>query len=252
MDCNHQLKLFPISLRRTEPAPHDTANCKIVGIGDDGKVYYLKRMQDGHPLMLASEWLATRLAHTIKLPTCPCFAAYLPGSNELVFASQQAQDVASEALWLTTLAREGVLAKLSSAFSQWYAFDLFTHNLDRHIGNYLFHSSPLGMALIGIDFGMALLAEGWPDIPPPVHPNSNTRKTQRLLHSRQPYPILDANDLLIRLGNVPTGWLSDELQSIPDAWMGDILRGNLVQWWEQSRPQRLDLLRRSLADGRFL
>lgn len=252
MDCSHQLKLFPIRLRRTEPAPHDTANCKIVGIGDDGTVYYLKRLQDGHPLVLASEWIATRLAHAINLPTCPCFAAYLPDSEELVFASQQAQDIASEAQWLSTLAQEGMLAKLAPALSQWYAFDLFTHNLDRHLGNYLFRNSPLGMALIGIDFGMALLAEGWPDTPPPIHPNSHTRRVQRQLHSRQPYPIPDADDLLIRLGNVPDAWLGDELQGVPDAWMGGTLRANLVQWWEQSRPQRLDLLRRNLADGRFL
>lgn len=246
-----QGRLFQLTIKRTEPAGYNTADCKTVGVGDDGLLYILKRVGDGHPLIPATEWICTQLADHIGLPVSPCHIAKLPGSSELAFASREEGGVLDFARTLDLLRVPGVLPRHTPMLSRWYAFDLFTHNVDRHLGNFLFRESRLGHVLIGIDFSRALLAEGWPGPRPPL-PICNTRHVQQALHQQAPYPALDACSVIQRLQQVSDDWLGVTLERVPEPWLDDKVRVQLRRWWRGSRHKRLHLLRRHLSSGRYL
>lgn len=246
-----QGRLFQLTIRRTEPAGYNTADCKTVGVGDDGLLYILKRVSDGHPLIPASEWICSQLAEHIGLPVSPSHIARLPGGSELAFASREEGGVIDYARTLDLLKSHDMLKLHAPMLSRWYAFDLFTHNLDRHLGNFLFRESRLGHVLIGIDFSRALLAEGWPTHRPPL-PACNTRHVQKALHQHAPYPTRDAFTVIERLQQVSDDWLGETIERIPAEWLDGKVRPQLRRWWRGSRQKRLHLLRRHLSSGRYL
>lgn len=246
-----QGRLFPLTIRRTEPAAYGTADCTTVGVGDDGMLYILKRVGDAHPLVPASEWICSQLAEHIGLPVSPSHVARLPGSSELAFASREEGGVLDYASTLDLVKNHEMLKRHVPMLSRWYAFDLFTHNVDRHLGNFLFRESRLGHVLIGIDFSRALLTEGWPGPRPPL-PLCNTRHVQRALHQHVPYPASEASAVIERLSRVSDDWLDQTLERVPEPWLDARVRRQLRRWWRGSRHKRLHLLRRHLSSGRYL
>lgn len=243
-----QGRLLPLVIRRIEPAPYGTVQCSLRGQGDDGLTYILKRVGDDHPLSPASEYVCTRLAQQIQLPVCPCHVAQLPG-GEMVFASREEGGIldATDAFRLLTTQ----LAAFAPMLSRWFAFDLFTHNEDRHLNNFIFRAGGMGHVLLGIDFGRALLAADWPSTRPPL-PACNTTHVQQVLHADVPYPAAQALDTIARLGTVDDAWLAGVIREIPDAWLDAKVRRMLTRWWHRHRHKRLNLLRRHLNSGRYL
>jgi hypothetical protein len=246
-----QGRLWPLQIVQTEPAPFGTADCKSIGVGDDGMVYILKRVKDGQHVPV-SEFICTQLAAAIGLPVPVCTIAVLPGdARELCFASREEAGVINLQSALQMLLHQKQLAVYVDRLMQWYAFDVFTHNVDRHMGNFLFRHSMAGAVMLGMDFSRALLTQGWPRHVPPL-PDCNTTQLERTLNGIAPYPPSAAAGIMNRLASAPDDWLDSCLSQVPAPWADAKLRTRLCRWWRHGRPKRLRLLRSHLTNGRYL
>jgi len=246
-----QGRLWPLQIVQTEPAPFGTADCTLVGLGDDDMPYILKRVTDGEHVPV-SEFICTQLAAAIGLPVPVCTIATLPGeSKELCFASREEFGVIDQQAAVQMLLLQKQLPAYVDRLMQWYAFDVFTHNTDRHLGNFLFRNSMAGAVMLGMDFSRALLTQGWPGAVPPL-PKCHTTTVQRQLARESPYPPMAAARIMNRLASAPDEWLEHCLAQVPATWADAKLRTNLCRWWRHGRPKRLRLLRSHLTNGRYL
>jgi hypothetical protein len=245
-----QGRLWPVDIVRTEPAPYGSADCKVVGVGDDHLLYVLKRCADG-ALLPATELLCTKLAEAIGLPVPLGCIARLPTGEEC-FASREEGGVASQAEALAFFSDKTNLLRFKAFFVGWFAFDLFVHNEDRHLGNFLVRASSLGHVMLGIDFSRAFLTRGWPLRPPPLGPCNTVRIKNTLRAQGVPYTSLESVSLLNRLLRVPDEWMALHVKEMPEYWLTDKLRRHLIRWWRGDRHLRLRLMRRNFANGRYL
>lgn len=246
-----QGRLWPLRIVRTEPAPFGTADCRLVGVGDDGLLYILKRLEDGEHVPV-SEFVCTQLASAIGLAVPACTIATLPGDTaELCFASREEYGALSQHEAVLLLLQDKQLPAFVDRLMQWYAFDMFTHNIDRHLGNFMIRRSMIGAVMLGMDFSRALLTQGWPRPVPPL-PHCNTTTVQRQLASQVTYPPAEAAKIMNRLASAPDAWLDHCLSQVPATWVSAKLRADLCRWWRHGRPKRLRLLRRHLTNGRYL
>ena len=246
-----QGRLWPLQIVQTEPAPFGTADCGLIGVGDDDMPYILKRVGDGEHVPV-SEFVCTQLAAAIGLAVPVCTIAMLPGaSKELCFASREEFGVLSQKAAVDMLLIDKQLTVFVDRLMQWYAFDVFTQNIDRHLGNFLFRHSMAGAVMLGMDFSRALLTQDWPKRTPPL-PQCNTIILQRQLASQAPYPATAAAKTMNRLAAAPDEWLDECLAQVPAPWVNAKLRTDLCRWWRHSRPKRLKLLRSHLTNGRYL
>ncbi len=245
-----QGRLFRLTIRRVEPAEFGSADCKAMGVGDDGLLYIIKRTSDAHPLVPVSEYICTKLALMVKLPVAPCFIAELP-DGDLAFASREEGGVLDYFAALQLLCTPAVLARHIPTLSRFFAYDVFVQNVDRHPGNFLLRQSRLGEVLLGIDFSRALLVEGWPSRRPPL-PLCNTVHTKRRLEQIEPFLSAEAVALVERLGALDDDWLRHTLCEVPDVWLDATVRRQLTKWWRTSRLKRIRLLRRHFDSGRYL
>lgn len=246
-----QSRLYPLHIVRTEPAPFGTADCQLIGVGDDDLAYILKRQEDG-PLLPASEYLASLMAQRVGLAVPPFHIAQMPDRASLCFASREEGGTIQAYAEFMRLAKTGELVRYARQLARWYAFDLFTHNVDRHVNNFLFRQSILGAAMLGIDFSRALLTQGWPHCSPPPAADCNTRTEARKLHRKAPYPTAAAIEVLHRLAAIPDEWITQAISDLPEPWLADTLRRSVSRWWCVHRTKRVRLLRSHLANGRYL
>lgn len=223
----------------------------MIGVGDDGLVYILKRVQDG-ALVPVSEYVCTRMAAAIGLAVPTCEIAELPGEeHELCFASREEYGAMTQRDAAALLLNAQQLRPFADKLMQWYAFDLFAANVDRHVGNFLIRHSMVGAVMLGMDFSHALLTQGWPRTLPPMGP-CNTTAVQRTLSRVVPYPAEDAARVMNRLAEAPADWLDECLRTVPAGWINDKLRADVCRWWRHGRQRRLRLLRSHLTNGRYL
>lgn len=82
----------------------------------------------------ANEWICANLARAVAIPVPP-FIIVEDGQGELLFASQiYGSDVNNnKPIFMGNLPNQEILKQISRI----YPFDLFIHNIDRHVDNYL-------------------------------------------------------------------------------------------------------------------
>lgn len=242
-----QLRAFPLRITGLEPIRKDCARCKFIGRGDDGQRYYIKRVSEGRNTP-AAEYLCTEMAASVGLAVPPGYVALL--DDEAVFASQEAIPVADINDWLTRVLSDAIpLPGLADDFSRWFAFDLFAHNPDRHIDNFIVpHDGSNAPPLIGIDFSEAWHVPGWP-----MQARlgaCHTLDLRRVFAARYPLQLPAFRGILDKLAALNDDWMKDTLARMPDAWMDATLRSHMGRWWTQHRLGRIDTLRREHANDR--
>lgn len=233
---------------RLEPPRARSADMKSIGIGDDGKLYALKRVSE-HAMVPISEWICNKLARSIDLSSPEVVVAVMPDRIERCFASRFVDDVVDHnqnayRIWM--LACDG---KLSQQLSEWFGFDLFVRNLDRHLNNYLLRLSP-SLELIGIDYSRAFMVH-WPLRMPPLE-SCKTTLVQQSLQKVATCEKLAALTVVRRLGELPDSWIDECLADAPAEWLDDRLRLEVARWWRKKRRHRLKLIRNHIANGRYL
>lgn len=248
----NQGRLFRLKIVGVEPVDPDDRglHCELVGTGDDGRRYYLKKCDCGNHLVPAAEFVCTKLAAACGLTVPVCNVAELP-SGELVFASRHLDRARPPAEFLALLLSGHPHKALIPHFSRWLAFDLFTNNYDRSLKNFLLHEKEGGgLSLAGLDFGGALFAQGWP--PGQLALGDPTLLIRRGLAGRFPLDARASAKLLDQLASLPDDWMQTCLEELPPEWDRSPTFKNVQAWWPRHRHGRIARIKQDISDGKYV
>lgn len=243
--------LFEIETVVEDPANLNSADAEYVVTASDSMDYVVKTVKR-HALLPASEWLCHRLAEACGIPT-PQFGIIRLRNGDSGFGSQwdasvvTNQDIINSVL--TVIPGPPLLAKI---FSQIYALDLFVHNEDRHIGNYLFVRTRSNVGVKVYDFSRGLLRYGVPLPALPMKSDSNTIKYGRALRVAYPMVVPAVQEVVRRLLSISDSVVASWIDEMPSQWIPVDLRRLFLKWWEKESGNRAALVEKGIADGSLL
>ncbi len=220
-------------------------------IADDGRYYYCKEDRNGHPAR-ASEWLATRLARAVDLPTVECAVVLDPDTGEEFFGSRQVELVADFFSVRDFLSRPntdelgGHGAFPGQFLTELRTFDLFVDNPDRGPDNFVLVRDGLLTNLCPIDFASARLIECTTDgFPLETERTIFVGKLHQELHGSHPEFV---EKMLEKLAAISVTTVRKILGEMPDLWLTVHQRGKIDEFWSDGRrDQRLKNLRAALS-----
>lgn len=216
-----QSSFLPIQCNRTRPKPTG-ADADFIAICDATTERFLCKGQSKYLHLPSTEWICSSLARDVGLPV-PSFSVIemVTDPGVYLFGSQ----------WIAGgLDFTVALSKVSNSdlFSQIFGVDWFVHNDDRHLGNYLYIEIQGDVILRPMDFSRSWRHHGWPLPDLPLN-SCNTLQYKPFWQTHFGYNKPDA--VLDRIDALPDEWMERTLDALPPAWIGDIERADLIQWW---------------------
>jgi hypothetical protein len=250
-----QLQMFPRKALVQFPKVQPSADSLGEVEADDGFLYYIKGDVAGKATR-AGEWLGTQLAEAIGLAApAPCIIELQDGST--VFGSRRIAGVADAAVTATFLTTATIsnmnapVVGLQALLSKIYAYDMFYHNEDRHLGNYLSVDDKGRRRLYAFDFSRALFWT-WPWQAYPT-PFSNTRRWGSALRQLHGFDEQAALSTLDAIAGLAPSAIDSFINQMPPDWMPADLRAEFVEVWSGTGcSTRIDALRKGFKDGTLL
>jgi hypothetical protein len=250
-----QMQMFTRKAVTEFPQREKTADSLGEVEADDNHRYYIKGDAHGRPVR-ASEWISTQISESVGIgaPT-PTFIERIDGS--VVFGSRRIAGVADQivtATYLTTptATNMGVpVAGLKGIISSIYALDMFVHNDDRHLGNYLSVDDSGTRRLYAFDFSRACFWK-WPWSGFPAV-GDNTRKWGSFLRNSHGFDQNSAFGTLDRLSGLAPNAIEGIINQMPTDWLPVAIRAEFIGWWgSNARNARIEELRARMIDGTLL
>lgn len=236
---SYQNSLFPVRIVRETPFT-GTATLKLIGEGDDGRRYAIKRIEDG-PLVPITEWVCHHVARAIGIPT-PDFTQVTRKDGTVAFGSrwedfQQVSEVAGP-LDVQVIRFFGSLPARCSAV---YGLDAFLANPDRHCTNIFFRETQSGQYIpVAYDFSHGWVISGLPFGAVPLPPDCNTLKTVRWLQRASLFSDADAHGAVDALLRASTTTIRAALDSAHPSWIPTNWNHHeTLQVWEDSSARSL-------------
>lgn len=246
-----QKDAFPVQIIQQDPANLGTADAALFGDGENGLQYCIKTSSKT-PWAPAAEYICNELAALCKLPLASYDIVKLQDGS-LAFGSVWEGSALAQAALNDLLSGKTPGRQIAPTLSSAYAFDLFVHNVDRHVGNYLgVAGRTAGHSLKLYDFSRAFTHHGWPLPPLPMPPACHTVSTQRQLMKNHTFDLTAAQDLLDRLSKVEHHSFKDIVTAMPDGWLDPQLQIKILKWWAGPRDARISQIRKGLKDGTLL
>ena len=191
--------------------------------------------------MMASEWLATRIADRIGIAVAPCCAIQTL-DQRLVFGSQAVATLADRvetARYLTTptIDELGKGESFPGSFiSMVMAFDLFVNNGDRHLAQFVSTPSATGRHLYAIDFGRSLFWD-WPLIGLPTG-ESQTIVVGRQLRRLHRFDLNAAQSIIEGIRSLPGNVVEQMTSDMPQDWLPQRLVDEFLSFWRRGGRDR--------------
>ena len=246
-----QLNAFPIRLMSVDPANLGTADAACFGTGDNGVDYCIKTVEKT-PRVPAAELICYSLADLCGLSVPQYDVVEFP-EGALGFGSVWDASAADQQSSNSVLLGQSKGKEIARNLSRIYAFDLFVHNVDRHLNNYLCVRGRVpGYTVKAFDFSRAFSAHGWPLPPLPMIESEATVRTFRYLKTLHQFSFSDASDLLNKIKALPASRFRSVLDSLPPKWADAKLKKRMVKWWAEECGGRIDMIAGGLKDGSFL
>jgi hypothetical protein len=220
---------------------------------DNGLTYIAKDEPETGYNIRATELFWYLIARRIALPTLVPEVIRMR-NGRTVFATRREQRLAAvvHADCLTALV-SGEVVDGSRQLTRLYGFDLFCGNEDRKPDNYLLLREEHGIVVQNIDLGHTALIPGasiWPPKDPLYDAVCNTRTSFPVIisaYQSDPQHILDTID---RLEGLQSAEIETILKQIPDEWLTQALRDDVLAWWvSDAKTQRIETIRIGIADG---
>lgn len=246
------MQLFPLRMIRIDSVDLGSADCHWIGRADTGHDYAIKVPLPGNPHLPASEWIGHHLAQACGIPVPDWEKVELP-DGRLGFGSRWEGGTLPDQMAMTEwlLGLEPVPPELPGLLSAVFAFDLFVHNDDRHLGNFLVRTGRnAARVVLAGDYSRALLYHPWPP-PAGLQPGCNTIDLRAHTSTYLGHDPARSEQVLDRLSQINSAQWSTILQEMPDEWVGTALRTRLTDWWDTERLVRLDALRGGFRDGTY-
>jgi hypothetical protein len=223
---------------------------------DDGLTYVAK--DDPYPdtTVRAAELFWTLIARRIGLPV-PVPHVIVMTSGRSVFATREEPRLAATIhLDSLNLFLSGKVEDAGRQIVRLYAFDLFCGNEDRKPDNYLLLREDHGIVPQGIDLSHTPLLPGvsiWPSKDPLYNRTCHTRIFFPEVISSYQSDRRDAEDTINRLEALQLNEIETILREIPDDWLEEALRSDILAWWGSvAKTQRIDAIRTGIVDGTLL
>ncbi len=218
----------------------------------DGAQYVCKSDTNGRPVR-ATELICTILFRQLGIPTAACEILESDDGGETFFGSQYVDSSASHfdvQAHLTTPPTDEVgrpTAWLNRYLAQLYSLDLFVHNDDRSVTNFILS----GQTLVAIDFAAAKLdALSTVQFPVAQSATVSIGKRLRTIHG---FDLESALEMADRIAGLPANVVDGIVSSIPSDWLDEQTKRRMVQLWQTGKlGVRLDALRVGLSDGSLL
>ncbi|MBS0410325.1 MAG: hypothetical protein JSR86_10455 [Proteobacteria bacterium] len=172
----------------------------------------------------------------------------------LAFGSRWETGHEPDGWWLKAKSGEIDFASLAPTLSRILAFDLFVHNDDRHLKNYIVRAQRTGVALLAFDYSRAWL---WHGFPPPSLPFPLCATVQAHRFLKQEFgDFLSADDVahvLRNLRDVSAVRIESLILEQPREWLTNEQRDGILNWWQSGdRLSRIDQIEGGIASGAFL
>jgi len=221
-------------------------------IADDGGYFFCKvDAGDQHPAR-AAEWLSSRLARHVGLPTADCAIIEDLVDGTDYFGSKRLPSISDRfavADFLDQPHRDelGQIGSFPGQFlAMLRAFDLFIDNPDRGHDNFVLTRDGLQTNLCPIDFASARLFDCTTDRFPVAGERTNfVGNFHQRVHGRH---LESAVEMLDRIAAVPASTVNNFLNEMPESWLSDQKRGNFYEFWSDDRKeQRLKNLHIALS-----
>jgi hypothetical protein len=245
--------LVPLRIEWRDPEELGSADSAGACRCDDGMEYALK---DGrhHPLTPHAEWFCTKLAEAVGIACPPC-AIIEDERGNFLFGSRWEGGVARDNWWDMTERGEIDIALIAPVLSRILAFDLFVHNGDRHLNNYLVRESRNNWTVMAFDFSRAWTFNGYILPPLPFSPRENTVAAHRWL-TRNLGEFLDqgaADQVLERLRAVNKKTIVSIIAMQPRDWLPIDDANGILDWWDGgARAGRIDAIKKGISDGTYI
>jgi len=240
-----------VKATRCDPAGINTATCETFCRCDDGSDYAIKR-QFPFPLTPHNEWFCTHVGEKAGLASPPCRIVDVNG--EMCFGSRWETGNEHVDWWVRARAGEIDFNHLAPTISRIFAFDLFVHNTDRHMTNYIVREQRLGHSVLSYDYSEAWLHHGWPIPDLPMPPDCNTIKNMRYL--RQTFgdfiQKLDVEAILNGVRAINDLQIVKLIGDHPPAWLPSEKKIQIVRWWNgPEMSARLNNIEKGISDGSY-
>jgi hypothetical protein len=245
--------MLPVRIKWRDPKGLASADSPGVCYCDDGTEYVLKD-GSGVPHEMHNEWFCTNLAEAVGIACPPCKIVLEEDDNPL-FGSRWEGGIPRDNWWEVAQRDDTLLSETCATLSRILAFDFFVNNVDRHNNNYIFRESRNSYVLLAMDFGRSWQFDGFPLKPPPMGKNENTRECINFFRNRfgDYVNLVEVNIVLDRILSLNAGEIGYIIQQQPEGWLPTDLKDAQLTWWDsKARLNRIDAIRKGIADGTFL
>jgi hypothetical protein len=227
----------------------DGANCNQGCFCADGAGYTIKTA-DPDPRGPHNEWLCSHLAARAGL-LGPAFKAIKHTDGNVWFGSAWVTGEIKQ-WWQQVLDGKLRIAELSSDLSKIFVFDLFIHNTDRRLSNFLVKKDGRRHRAYSLDYSSAWLHHGFPPPPLPLAGYTNTMIAHRILRATcgDFFAKPEAIEALDRLGSVTAKDIGGILKQQPKSWLTAEEKNAVIDWWDSGRAKsRIDVIRDGIGNG---
>jgi hypothetical protein len=247
-----QADAFPIQLIQEDPANLGTADAALFADGANGLQYCVKTCATA-PHAPAAEFICNGLASLCKLPIASYDLVRLLDGTLAFGSVWDGSALLDHAALFSLLTGSSPGRQIPEVVSAAYAFDLFVHNTDRHVRNYLGVSGrTAGHSIKLYDFSRAFTAHGWPLPALPMDAAANTIVTHRQLLKHHTFDLAAAKETMERLRKVTHQSFKGLFDAMPEAWLDTQVRIKVLKWWAGPREARINQIVKGLTDGTLL
>lgn len=237
---------------RCEQANFGSADCALICRCEDGSDYAIKdNAKNG--AMPHSEWFCTRLVEAVGVAAPACKVVSVQGDQW--FGSRWETGHNPKDWWLRAIAKQIDFNLLAPTISRIFAFDLFVHNVDRHLNNYIVREQHFGISMLCFDFSRAWLCHGYPIPNTPMDTGTKTIMAMRYLRQEFGEFLVqdDIDTVLNNLTNLPTEKIEEIIAEHPQDWLTNYQKEWMVTWWGSAeRAERIDRIKEDIGNGTYL
>ncbi len=235
-----QQTLIPVHIKYEAPSEHETADLKVLGRGDDGFDYAIKRVED-NPMLPICEWIGYRLCNDVGIKT-PEFRSLLRDESPAAFGSriESSHTMIDKTKANNPISLVQFFGAHVLAINAIYAVDAFLPNADRHGRNLMLRNNPTGDVMLAFDFSRSWLILGVDEIYAPDWQSTlSGSQTQAwwtafkaLIKATADVNTLDA------IANLPDDWLMQQFRQAHKDWLLNVPVRKCLRAWKSKRKTR--------------
>ncbi|RUW61571.1 hypothetical protein EOA16_11460 [Mesorhizobium sp. M7A.F.Ca.US.008.03.1.1] len=157
--------------------------------------------------------------------------------------------------WVRAHAGDIDFSLLAPTLSRILAFDLFVHNVDRHLRNYIVRKQNFGHTVIAMDYSQAWLWNGFPLPPIPLHSSAKTVIALRFLLKLFGHFIVQAQveHVCKKLTEIKSSQILQIIHEQPASWLTKSRKDDIISWWESAdRLARIKQVEEGIKNGSCL